>query len=47
MCPQAEEILASCIVMPCSEWYAPSDVQDIVDAIAKVATYYRKHPVEG
>ena len=47
LCPQAETILASCVVLPCHESYSSADVQDIVDAIAKVAHYYHKHPVKG
>ena len=45
LCPQAETILASCVVLPCSEFYSEQDVQDIVDGIGKVATYYHQHPV--
>ncbi len=44
LCPQAEEILASCVVLPCSECYTDDDVNDIIDAITKVATYYHRQP---
>ena len=44
LCPQAEEILASCVIMPCSEFYTEEDVQDIINAINKVATHLHNHP---
>lgn len=45
LCPQAEEILASCVVLPCHETYTDSDIQDIVTAIGKVANHYHQHRV--
>ncbi|MAS36328.1 MAG: spore coat protein [Anaerolineaceae bacterium] len=45
MCPQAEAVLASSVVIPCKEFYSDQDVQDIIAAIGKVATYYHQHPV--
>ena len=47
LCPQAEEILASCVVLPCSEFYTEDDIQDIVSAIGKVAHYYHQHLVSA
>jgi dTDP-4-amino-4,6-dideoxygalactose transaminase len=44
LCPQAEEILASCVVLPCSEFFTGADIDDIATAFEKVATAFREHP---
>jgi dTDP-4-amino-4,6-dideoxygalactose transaminase len=44
LCPQAEEILASCVVLPCSEFYTDDDVSDIINAITKVARHFHTQP---
>lgn len=41
-CPHAEKILQSAIKIPISEFYSEQDVEDIIQAIRKVASYYHK-----
>ena len=39
-CPVAEEILASCCVIPVKEYYTQQDLNDVITAIRKVCAYY-------
>jgi len=40
LCPNTEEVLKRLIVIPWNEGYSRDDVDDIAEAIAKVAAYY-------
>jgi dTDP-4-amino-4,6-dideoxygalactose transaminase len=40
LCPEAEAILRTCVRLDVNEFYTPQDVEDIVTAVRKVATYY-------
>ncbi|WP_054949759.1 DegT/DnrJ/EryC1/StrS family aminotransferase [Numidum massiliense] len=42
LCPHAEAILRTAINMPVSEFYSERDVEDIIEAIRKVAHHYAK-----
>ena len=39
-CPVAEEILATCCVIPVKEYYTQQDLNDVITAVRKVCAYY-------
>ena len=39
-CPVAEEILATCCVIPVKEYYTQQDLEDTIKAVRKVCAYY-------
>ena len=41
LCPRAEEILNRLITLPCNEFFTEEDIDDIANAVEKVAKYYR------
>jgi len=42
LCPVAEEILATAIRLPVSEFFTEKDIDDMIRGIRKVARYYAK-----
>jgi perosamine synthetase len=40
LCPNAELILKTAVQIPISEFYTTDDIEDIVQGIRKVASYY-------
>lgn len=42
LCPVAEEILRTAVQIPLNEFYTPEDIEDIIQAVTKVGTYYAK-----
>jgi perosamine synthetase len=42
LCPQAERILQTAVQIPMSEFYTEQDVEDIIQAVRKVADFYTK-----
>ena len=40
LCPTAEAILKDCVRLDVNEFYTPQDIEDVIAAIRKVATYY-------
>ncbi len=41
-CPNTVEILANIITLPCNEFFSEQDVEDIGEAIMKVAGHYKR-----
>ncbi|GGE26274.1 aminotransferase DegT [Marinithermofilum abyssi] len=42
LCPEAEAILETSIRLPVSEFFTPGDIDEMAEAIRKVAAYYRR-----
>ncbi|MNV67999.1 hypothetical protein D3C71_1608250 [compost metagenome] len=42
ICPQAEEVLQTSVRIGISEFYTPGDIEEIIEAIAKVAAHMIK-----
>ncbi len=42
LCPNAEEILKTCIRMECKEYYTEQDLVDTIEAVNKVAKHFRE-----
>lgn len=42
MCPAAESILKTAVQIPLNEFYTEQDIEDIIQAVRKVASYYVK-----
>lgn len=40
-CPVAEQILDTAVRLPVSEFYTNADVEEVIQGVRKVASYYR------
>lgn len=46
ICPKAEHLIETTIVVPCKEWFSEEDVEEVALAIEKIGAYFNASPVQ-
>ena len=47
LCPKAEHLIESTLVVPCKEWFGEEDAEETAAAIEKVGRFYNQHPAQA